>query len=101
MIGINDDLLSEISPKPCLYQNYPNPFNSSTKISYTLNGPDFVTLNIYDRLGRKIKSLANEFKSTNTYSIDIDGSGLESGIYFYKLKIGVGCFEVKKMILIK
>lgn len=97
-VGIED-----ISPdipelELCLHQNYPNPFNSSTKISYTLNEPGFVSLNLYDRLGRKIKSLVNKFQSANTWSVDVDGSEIESGIYFYRLEVGDGNSEVKKMI---
>jgi len=100
-VGVNNDLLSEISSLPCLYQNYPNPFNSSTKISYSLNEPGFVTLNIFDLQGRKIKSLVNEFQSDNSWSVNVDGYELTSGIYFYKLKVGNEYNEVKKMILMK
>ena len=100
-VGINNDLPSEVSSLPCLYQNYPNPFNSSTKISYSLNEPGFVTLNVYDLQGRKVKSLVNRFQSANIWSVIIDGSDLESGIYFYKIKIGREYLDVKKMILLK
>jgi len=100
-VGIKNNLPFEISSKPCLYQNYPNPFCFSTKIFYSLNKPNFVSLNIYKMLGRKIKSLVNEFQNANTYSVNIDGSELPGGIYFYKLKVGDEYFEVKKMMLMR
>ncbi len=100
-VGIKDDLPSEISSMPYIFQNYPNPFNSSTKISYTLSEPGFVTLNIYDRLGRKIKSLVNKFQPAKTWSVNVDGSELESGIYFYRLNVGDEYIEVRKMILVR
>jgi hypothetical protein len=100
-VGIDNDLLPEISSQPCLYQNYPNPFYSSTKISYSLNEPGSVALNIYDLQGRKIKSLVNEFQKADTFSVIVDGNELTTGIYFYKLEVGKKYMEVKKLMLIR
>lgn len=87
-----------------LEQNYPNPFNPNTVINYQLPAKSFITLKVYDILGKEIKTLVNEEKSEGNYSISFDGSELSSGIYFYKLTM----FEnlqvkniTKKMMLIK
>ena len=84
-----------------LLQNYPNPFNPSTTISYSLPYPGFVTLTIYDILGREIQTLVSEFQQAKTYSVDFDASELSSGIYFYKLQVGNSFAETKKMLLMK
>ncbi len=84
-----------------LENNYPNPFNSSTVISYSLNNPTNVTLNIYDLHGRKMETLNNEFQSANTYFVHFDASNYASGIYFYKLTIGNEFVETRKMLLMR
>ncbi|NQT27366.1 T9SS type A sorting domain-containing protein [candidate division KSB1 bacterium] len=83
-----------------LEQNYPNPFNPSTEISYNLPEQSFVTLKVYDVLGREIFTLVNEDKPAGTYRINFDTIGLGSGVYFYQLK-AENFMEKKKMILIK
>lgn len=86
--------------KITLYQNYPNPFNPNTKISYTLQTRSFVTLKIYDMLGREIETLVNEEKAPDTYSINWYASDIPSGVYFYRLQAGT--FSItKKLILLK
>ena len=84
-----------------LFQNYPNPFNPSTKISYSIAGSDFVTLKIYDILGREIQMLMMEFQKANTYSANFDANRLSSGVYFYKLQVGNDFVETKKMLFMK
>ncbi|NQT26821.1 T9SS type A sorting domain-containing protein [candidate division KSB1 bacterium] len=84
-----------------LSQNYPNPFNPSTNISYSIPNSGFVILKVYDILGRKIKTIVNEFQNANTYSVNFDASKLSSGIYFYQLEMGNEYLERKKMIVIK
>jgi len=108
---------SKIDPLPCiissiaqipeevpteyqLSQNYPNPFNPQTKIKFSLPKEGFVTLKVFDMLGREVASLVNDFKTTGTYIVDFDGSELSSGIYYYRLE-SPEFFDVKKMILIK
>jgi hypothetical protein len=83
-----------------LSQNYPNPFNPTTKISYTIPKDGFVTLKVYDVMGREVKTLVNEFKSANAYSFDFNAVNLSSGLYFYKLTAN-GFTDIKKMMLIK
>jgi beta-glucanase (GH16 family) len=84
-----------------LFSNSPNPFNSTTEISYSLLNPGFVTLKIYDMLGREIQTLVSEFQEANIYSIDFNARELSSGIYSYRLKVGNAFEETRKMILIR
>ncbi|MCL6099579.1 MAG: T9SS type A sorting domain-containing protein [Bacteroidetes bacterium] len=90
----------EIPDEFKLYQNYPNPFNPTTKISYSLPEANFVTLKIYDMLGREVSTLVNEMKPSGTFEAEFDASKLSSGTYVYKLTAG-SYQSVKKMILTK
>ena len=83
-----------------LTQNYPNPFNPSTKIQYSVNSTQKVTLKVYDLLGREVATLVNEEKPAGTYELTWYAEGLPSGVYFYQLAAG-NFIETKKMILIK
>ncbi len=83
-----------------LNQNYPNPFNPNTKIKFSIPQQTFVTLKVYDLLGREVTTLVNEEKQTGNYQIEFDGSALPSGVYFYQLKANE-FVETKKMILLR
>ncbi|HKJ34447.1 MAG TPA: T9SS type A sorting domain-containing protein [Balneolales bacterium] len=83
-----------------LNQNYPNPFNPTTVISYTLNQAGPVTLQVYNALGQKIATLVNGTQSAGSHRITFIAKGLNSGVYFYKLKSG-SFTQIKKMMLIK
>ena len=83
-----------------LFQNYPNPFNPTTKIRYNVPERSFVTIKIYDVLGKKIAALVNEEKQNGNYEIEFNGNGLASGIYYYKITAG-NFSQTKKMILLK
>ena len=83
-----------------LYQNYPNPFNPSTKISWQSSVGSWQTIKVYDVLCNEVASLVDEFRNAGSYEIEIDGSNLSSGVYFYKLQAG-SFVETKKMILMK
>jgi hypothetical protein len=105
--GINDNQdLSNLTFE--LQQNYPNPFNPTTTIKFTVAAvvdANFasstnVVLNIYDILGRKIKTLINEYKPAGTYEVQFDASSLSSGVYFYQLSAG-DFVQTKKLMLIK
>jgi len=93
--------ISSLVPKKIiLYQNYPNPFNPTTKINFAIPKSGFVTLKIYDILGREIKTLVNEIKQAGNYTIDFNASEFSSGVYFYRLESGM-FREIKRMVLIK
>ncbi len=83
-----------------LYQNYPNPFNPSTTISFTLPKSSYVTLKVYDVLGREVAELVNDNLQAGSHSINFDASRLSSGTYFYRLQAG-DVVQIKKMMLIK
>lgn len=83
-----------------LYQNYPNPFNPSTTIHWNMNKPSYVTLSVYDTLGREIVSLASGYHGMGEYTAKFDASKLSSGIYFYRLSTGDQILQ-KSMMLIK
>ncbi|MGK9370184.1 T9SS type A sorting domain-containing protein, partial [Melioribacter sp. Ez-97] len=82
--------------------NYPNPFNPTTVISYQLPEKNFVTLKVYDILGREIATLIDEYQNAGSYKVEFsaDKYNLSSGIYFYTLKAGKN-YVVKKMMLAK
>ena len=83
-----------------LSQNYPNPFNPATSIEYRVASTEYITLKVYDVLGREVATLVNEEKHPGSYDVVFDGSELSSGIYFYKIQAG-NFVETKKMILLK
>lgn len=83
-----------------LNQNYPNPFNPSTSIQYAIGSRQFVTLKVYNLLGKEVASLVNETKEAGSYSLNFDASDLPSGIYIYKLQAG-NFTQTRKMTLMK
>jgi hypothetical protein len=90
-----------------LEQNYPNPFNPSTVISYSLPAESFVSLKVYDILGREIQTIVSSIQKPGVHKVSFGGSSLASGIYLYKIEAApnvgqAGNFvEVKKMLLLK
>ncbi|MCS6989206.1 MAG: T9SS type A sorting domain-containing protein [Chloroherpetonaceae bacterium] len=91
------------TPKPksfMLAQNYPNPFNPSTTIEYRLPSASDVTLEVFDALGRKVRTLVNERQGAGTHQVHFNAAGLASGTYFYKLRAGDNV-ETRKMLLVK
>jgi hypothetical protein len=83
-----------------LSQNFPNPFNPVTKIKYTIHNREFVSLKIFDMLGKEICTLVNENKNEGHYSVDFNAVSLSSGIYYYKLQAGTFS-QLRKMVIVK
>ena len=83
-----------------LSQNYPNPFNPTTSLQLAIGSRQFVTLKVYDLLGREIATLVNEEKPAGEYEVEFDATGLQSGVYFYTLRAG-SFVESKKLLLLK
>ena len=83
-----------------LSQNYPNPFNPNTEIRFAIQKDDFVSLKVYDLMGREIAILVNEQLTPGTYSVAFNASRLASGIYIYRLIAGTNVMT-KRMVLIK
>jgi flagellar hook assembly protein FlgD len=98
----------EVIPLPDrikIFQNYPNPFNPITNIHYLLPQDSFVSLNIYNLMGKKVKTIVNNFQSAGEKyvrwnSTNDDNKNVSSGIYFYTLTTG-NFIKTKKMILVK
>ena len=83
-----------------LDQNYPNPFNSSTKIIYAMSKKQYMILELYDIIGKKIITLDEGIKNAGRYEITFNADYLSSGIYYYKFATE-NYSDVKKLILIK
>ncbi len=105
---VEDENENIIPTEYSLEQNYPNPFNPNTVIGYRLPVDGFVSLKIYDLLGREIATIFDEFKKAGVYNsqFSIINSQLSSGVYFYQLKVtdsslNTKYLETKKMILLK
>ncbi len=98
-IGINN-ISSNVPGKFSLSQNYPNPFNPNTVIRFQVQIAGFVSLKVYDVSGKEVETIINEKLNPGTYEASFEGSGLNSGVYFYKISAG-SFSETKKMILLK
>lgn len=92
----------ETNPVPDFYllQNYPNPFNPMTNLRYAINSRQYVTLKVYNLLGKEVATLVNGYKETGSYTVNFDASNLSSGVYIYKLQAG-DFTQTRKMTLVK
>ncbi|MFA7362071.1 MAG: T9SS type A sorting domain-containing protein [Candidatus Kapaibacterium sp.] len=109
------NISTEIPSAFSLGQNYPNPFNPNTVIRFEVangfpvktSGNDKVVLKVYDVMGREVETLVNERLKPGSYEVTFDGSGLNSGVYFYKMVVRHGgsstdgFSETKRMVLLK
>jgi hypothetical protein len=100
---------SEIPAEYKLYNNYPNPFNPNTNIKYQIPGTEngkskmencFVSLKVFNILGKEIKTLVNEFQKPGVYEVQFSMDEFPSGIYFYTIHSG-DFTDTKRMLLIK
>jgi hypothetical protein len=83
-----------------LNQNYPNPFNPATTFSFSLQSRSFVSLKVFDLLGREVATIVSEDLSSGNYSRQWNASAAPSGTYFYRLQTG-SFVETKKLVLLK
>lgn len=101
-----DIVVPELPQGFALFQNYPNPFNAETMIQYQISdGRQQVRLEIFDILGKKVRTLVNENQSAGSYRVKWDGKDdrgkdVSSGIYVYKID-AVNLSESKRMILVR
>ncbi len=98
--NITDDFTSSVPKEFALYQNFPNPFNPTTKIFYSVPHESNVVIKVYNTLGKEIVTLVSERKAAGNYAVDFNGTGLESGVYFYSIHAG-SFTSTKKFILMK
>lgn len=105
-LGYNFENLKKITSSEQIPEEYylsnafPNPFNPVTQIKFSIPKDGFVTLKVFDILGREVATLINEDKSAGAYTANFDASGFASGIYFYSISSG-SFHQTKKMILAK
>lgn len=102
-VGLDDNTM--IPDKTMLHQNYPNPFNTQTTIDYQLRKAGLVTVEIYDVLGQRVRTLINLHKPAGYYNVQWDGRNdrglfITSGIYFYEMKVG-DFWERRKFLFLK
>lgn len=97
---LTNEVIIGIPAQYSLSQNYPNPFNPSTTINYEIPNSNFVSLKIYNIMGREVAILINQFQQPGFYNINFNASKLPGGIYFYKIQAG-NFSAVKKLLLLK
>jgi hypothetical protein len=101
---------SSLTESYALEQNYPNPFNPSTTIRFSLPKSGYVTLKVYDLLGRQVETLVDGERTAGTYSVEwtpknlasgvSSKGGYASGVYFYRIQAGAFS-DVKRLVLLK
>ncbi len=96
--GVNEG--NELPNKFTLSQNYPNPFNPSTTISFNLPLKSYVSLKVFDVLGREVSNLVSKELTAGSYSQQWSAGNLPSGMYFYRLQAG-NYSETRKLVLLK
>lgn len=95
---LSEDFTKDINFE--LLHNFPNPFNPSTIIKYSIPEKEFVSLKVYNILGKEVAELVSNVQTEGFYSVTFDASGFSSGVYIYKLQ--AGSFTAShKMLLIK
>lgn len=99
VVGIKQ-ITSTIADSYSLHQNFPNPFNPITKITFDLPKSDFVSIVVFDLLGREIATLVNDELYAGTYEVNWNATGFTSGVYFYKMETP-DFSKTMKMILTK
>ncbi len=91
----------EVLPREySLSQNYPNPFNPVTRIKYSVPKTGYLTIKVYDLMGREVATIFEGVQQAGNYSVTFDAGGLAGGIYLYQMKVG-NFVENKKLVLLK
>lgn len=99
-VGVDENEPNNIPESFELQQNFPNPFNPSTTIKYNIPQTSFVSIKVYDLIGKEIATIVNEVKQSGIHQVSFNGENLSSGVYFYKMSAGEHTV-VKKMNLLK
>jgi hypothetical protein len=93
-------LKQEVASAFQLYQNYPNPFNPITIIAYQLLSASYVTLKIFNVLGKEVVTLVDGVQQPGNKSVSFDAKTLASGVYFYRLQSG-SFTQTKKLVFLR
>jgi hypothetical protein len=89
IVRVNDNNLHDILPNNFqLHQNYPNPFNPSTTISYSLPNTEWISIKMYDMLGKEVMSLYEGRQTAGNYSLILDATDISTGVYFIRMSAG-------------
>jgi len=99
-LEVNKNIENAIPVEYSLSQNFPNPFNPVTHLEFGISDLGFVSLKIFDVLGREVKTLVNEIKPAGKFKVEFDGSNFASGVYFFRIEAG-DFVQTKRMVLIK
>jgi Secretion system C-terminal sorting domain len=83
-----------------LEQNYPNPFNPSTTIEFSVPAREVTTIRVFDLLGREVSTLVNGVKEAGSYTVQFEGSGLPTGVYFCRMQAGE-FVQTRRLVLVK
>jgi hypothetical protein len=97
---VDEDPISSIVQDYRLWESYPNPFNPSTTIQYDLPKAGYVSLKVFDCLGKEVASLTSEEKEAGRHSVQFEAQNLPSGVYFYRLQAGT-FVETKRLLLLR
>ena len=95
-----DEFRPAVPAEFLLGQNYPNPFNPSTNIQYSLPSAQYVSLKVFDVLGRELQTLVQRQQEAGTHEVTFDGTELASGVYYYRLTAG-NSIQIKRMLLVR
>jgi hypothetical protein len=94
------EMTSTTPDEDFIAQNYPNPFNPSTRITFSINENKHIRLEVFDSIGRRVTTLLDQQLESGYHTVDFDGTGLSSGIYFYRI-VTDNLSTSKKMLLVK
>ena len=95
-----EEEVTEMPDEYFLGSNYPNPFNPQTTIRFGLPEAGFVTLDVFDMLGRRVATLVNSTMAAGYHTVTFGSMSLSSGIYFYRISAGE-FHQVRKMMMMK
>jgi len=100
LVGVTPVNTSTVVNEYKLYTNYPNPFNPETNIRYSIHKKDFVSVKIFNSIGKEVGSFVNRIQDAGEYEFKFNAANLSSGVYYYKL-VTNEFSETQKMILLK
>ena len=99
-LEVKKNIENTVPAEYSLSQNYPNHFNPVTHLEFWIPNLGFVSLKVYDVLGREVKTLVNEIKPAGNFKVEFDGSNFASGVYFYRIEAG-DFVQTKRKVMIK
>jgi hypothetical protein len=100
LVSVQEPRHRTIPDKYQLLQNYPNPFNAITTIQFQIPKKAFITIRVYDVLGREVDELVSQYFEPGYHSLKWDASCFASGVYFYRLQCG-SFMETKKLVILR